>query len=53
MEIKRAEIEGLLTQVMYQAQKAVQEKRPRLSLGFKGWGFIVEVEGGGHRDGAV
>ena len=33
MEIHRDEIEALLTQVMYQAQKAMQEKRPRFSLG--------------------
>ena len=49
MEIKKVEIEALITQVMYQAQKAIEEKRPRFSLGFKGWGFIVEVEGVGHR----
>jgi hypothetical protein len=54
VEIKKAEVEALLTQVMYQAQKAIQEKRPRFSLGFKGWGFIVEVDGGGrHWDGTV
>ncbi len=49
MEIKKAEIEALLAQVMYQAGKAIEEKRPRFSLGFKGWGFIVEVKGGGYR----
>ena len=49
MELKKAEVAALIHQVVHGTEKAIEAKRPRFSIGFKGWNFLVEVEVGGHR----
>ena len=58
--VTKEDIKGLICQVVYQTEKAVEQNRPRFILGFKvrqedgsllrEWGFFVEVGGGGSRN---